>query len=93
MQYVSDLIVFSQCSIHFFIMSMFLSSCFFFAACLLLAPKVALRLKWEVEYSRTTLDFLVHCCDFHGCGGTIPKCKGPLKDGTAFTMVPTTRLV
>ena len=31
------------------------------------ANKVALRLQGSAEYSNKTTEFLVHCCDFHGC--------------------------
>jgi len=31
------------------------------------ANKVALRLQGSTEYSNKTTEFLVHCCDFHGC--------------------------
>ena len=32
------------------------------------AGKVALRLQGSPEYSNQTTEYLVHCCDFHGCG-------------------------
>lgn len=32
------------------------------------ADKIALRLQGGPEYSNQTTEFIVHCCDFHGCG-------------------------
>eukprot|EP01039_Chlorochromonas_danica_P000008 gene9-9_t len=43
------------------------------------APKVALRLQGGLDYNNDTIDFLVKCCDFHGCRGAHPGCK-PLFD-------------
>jgi hypothetical protein len=34
---------------------------------LLSAEKIALRLQGSSEYSNDTKEFLINCCDFHGC--------------------------
>jgi hypothetical protein len=31
------------------------------------AEKIALRLQGTSEYSNDTKEFLINCCDFHGC--------------------------
>jgi hypothetical protein len=38
------------------------------------SPKVALRLTGAPEYTNDTSTFLVHCCDFHGCGRKSKLC-------------------
>ena len=38
------------------------------------SPKVALRLQGAPEYTNRTWEFLVYCCDFHGCGRRAKLC-------------------
>ncbi|KAJ1397050.1 hypothetical protein B484DRAFT_458779, partial [Ochromonadaceae sp. CCMP2298] len=63
--------------------------------------KVALRLQGSKDYTNTTTAFLVHCCDFHGCGNfnVHAKCKQWFQEGERWNIdgkhrkwIPTPRI-
>lgn len=57
------------------------------------AGKVALRLQGSAEYSNKTTEYLVHCCDFHGCGNFKhhKPCKALYDAGGKFNLVQSFR--
>jgi hypothetical protein len=42
------------------------------------------------DFNNKTLEYMIHCCDFHGCGnyGFYRPCGNVLKDGSYFSLVP-----
>ena len=41
----------------------------------IIAEKVALRLQGSPEYTNGTIEFLINCCDFHGCNNMKVRIK------------------
>ena len=64
---ISSYITLLHISLHLITLSSFHSIISSLLYVLLSAEKIALRLQGSSEYSNDTKEFLINCCDFHGC--------------------------